>query len=71
MTESLECSRAQISWGVCTLKVHLRHFPSSLQLLPVIVEPPQTHHCTLKTVPVERTQTVVTISCYLARYSFV
>lgn len=43
-----------------TLEVHLRCLPFLLQLLPVIVEPPQTHHSTLKTVPVTQQQRSIT-----------
>lgn len=60
---------AVVSAGVCdmatgqrgvTLKVHLRRLPFLLQLLPVVVEPPQTHHPALETVPVKQQQRVIT-----------
>lgn len=54
---------SQIHRMVVTLKLHLRLFPSPLQLHPVIVEPPQRHNATLKTVPVAHTHTH-TDSCY-------
>lgn len=48
---------SQIHRMVVTLKLHLRLFPSPLQLHPVVVEPPQRHNATLKTVPVAHTHT--------------
>lgn len=38
--------------SIVTFKLQLRLFPLSLQLLPVIVEPPETHHSALKAVPI-------------------